>query len=118
MKIFPLLLALMSSAQDVETLDFPDLTDGNRDGRSVPLRVHFPREKGRFPLVVFSHGGMGNRESHETHAKHVARHGYVAVCIEHVYSNTRRTIPTMNGATIQPRMPPNTPVATVPALVR
>ncbi len=48
----------------VETLELRDLKDSKRDGRLVPLKVHYPRKAGRYPLVIFSHGGMGTWDSH------------------------------------------------------
>ncbi len=72
------------------TLDFPDLTDADRGGRRVPLKVHYPRAAGPWPLVILSHGGAGNRDAFLYQARHLASHGYVAVCTEHVFSNTER----------------------------
>ena len=74
----------------VEFLDFPDLVDTARDERPVPISAWFPREKGPFPLVIFSHGGGGNRESHAKHAEYLAGIGYVVLCPEHVFSNRAR----------------------------
>ncbi len=74
----------------VDTLAFPDLKDASRSERSVPLKAHYAAAKEPFPLLVFSHGGMGDWDSHIYLARHMASHGYVAVCIEHVYSNGAR----------------------------
>jgi len=71
----------------VETLDFPGLRDQARDSRRVPVKVHAPRGAGPFPLVVFSHGGGGNRDSYVYLVRHLASHGYVVACPEHVFSN-------------------------------
>ena len=75
----------------VETLEFPKLKDAGRNGRPVPVKVHYPREAGTYPLLVFSHGGMGTWDAHLDEAQYLASHGYVALCLEHVYSNNVKT---------------------------
>ena len=77
---------------EVLTLTFRDLRDDSRGGRRVPIKVHYPRSPGRFPLVIFSHGGGGNWDSNILQAQHLAGHGYVVLCTEHVYSNTTRVL--------------------------
>ncbi len=74
----------------VETIEFADLKDARRDGRRVPVKVHYPREKGRYPVAIFSHGALGTWDAHVEEAKNLVRHGYVAVCVEHVFSNNVR----------------------------
>ena len=73
-----------SGPLEIGVLDFPDLEDSKREGRRVPIKVHYPREAGRYPLVVFSHGGGGNREAHLYDAEYLASHGYVCLSLEHV----------------------------------
>jgi predicted dienelactone hydrolase len=75
---------------EVLTLAFPDLRDGDRDGRSIPIKVHYPATKGPWPLAVWSHGGAGNWDGFLNQARHLASHGYISVCVEHVFSNTTR----------------------------
>ncbi len=77
-------------APRVVTLEFPDLADEGRDGRSVPLKIHCPVGDGPFPLLVYSHGGLGSWDAHLYEAQFMAGHGYVVVCIEHVYSNAAK----------------------------
>jgi predicted dienelactone hydrolase len=74
----------------IKTLEFPDLKDSNRDERSVPLKVHFPVDGEAYRLVVMSHGGAGTWDANIYQAQHLASHGYVVVCTEHVYSNNVR----------------------------
>ncbi len=83
----------------VKTLEFPRLTDAKRNGRRVPIKVHYPAAPGPFPLLVFSHGGMGNWDSHIYLAQHLASHGYVSLCLEDVFSNGKRTREIMARAT-------------------
>ena len=75
---------------EIDTLDFPDLTDASRKDRNVPLKIHYPEERGQYPLIIFSHGGMGTRDANIYQAQHLARWGYVVICMEHVFSNNRR----------------------------
>jgi len=72
---------------ELGTLEFPDLKDSKRKGRRVPIKVHYPQKKGIYPVVIFSHGGGGTWDSHLYQAKDLASHGYVVLCIEHVFSN-------------------------------
>lgn len=74
----------------VNSLEFPNLKDANRKNRKVPLKVHFPAKGRNFPLVVFSHGGGGNWDSYIYQVRHLASHGYVVICIEHVDSNNKQ----------------------------
>ncbi|MHC4917319.1 MAG: alpha/beta hydrolase family protein [Planctomycetota bacterium] len=71
------------------TLEFPLLADEARDNRRVPVKVLFPENaKGPFPLMVLSHGGAGNWDAMLFDAQHLASHGYVVFCLEHVRSNS------------------------------
>jgi predicted dienelactone hydrolase len=72
------------------TLEFPDLKDDKRGGRRVPIKVHLPQQRGKWPVVVFSHGGGGNWNANFAQANHLASHGYAVLCLEHVGSNTSR----------------------------
>jgi predicted dienelactone hydrolase len=72
------------------TLEFPNLKDDKRGGRRVPIKVHLPQQQGKWPVVVFSHGGGGNWNANFAQASHLASHGYAVLCLEHVGSNTER----------------------------
>ena len=72
---------------EIRCVELPNQTDPKRANRRVPLKVHYPVGDGPFPLVVFSHGGMGTWDAHLHEARNLAAHGYVAVCVEHVFSN-------------------------------
>jgi dienelactone hydrolase len=41
--------------------------------------------EGTYPLIVFSHGGLGVKSSNETLFKELASHGYVLCSIDHTY---------------------------------
>ncbi|GAA4403659.1 dienelactone hydrolase [Nibrella viscosa] len=44
--------------------------------------------KGRFPLVIISHGNSGSHLLYRTISMHLARHGYIVAMLEH-YGNNR-----------------------------
>lgn len=72
--------------------EFPTLTDRARDGRKTAMKIHVPIEGGPFPVVIVSHGAAGNWDSNYAQAQHLASHGYVALCLEHDGSNTKRML--------------------------
>ena len=67
---------------------FPNLTDARRGDRRVPIKVVYPVDGGAYPLIVFSHGGMGNWDANIYQARHLASHGYVVFCVQHVFSDS------------------------------
>lgn len=73
-------------------IDFASLQDAKRNNRSVPMKVHLPGGKGPYPVVVVSHGAGGNLDSNFAQAKHLATHGYIAICVEHIGSNTKKAL--------------------------
>ncbi len=84
--------ALTSDAEagrhPVDLLEFPDVKDASRNGRRVPIKLHVPSGAGPFPLVVVSHGGGGHWDANFAQAHHLATHGFLVMCLEHVGSNT------------------------------
>lgn len=92
----------------VEIVEFGDLTDASRiraaqprgalrirqgssaNVRKVPIKVHLPKTDGPFPVVIVSHGAGGDWDTHFAQAQHLASHGYVVLCLEHVGSNRER----------------------------
>lgn len=85
-------------SHQVRTLEMPDLRDGRRMGRRVPIKVLYPEDEGSFPLVIVSHGGGGTWDANLYQAEHLASHGYVVCCLEHVCSNSRRVAYYMSRA--------------------
>jgi predicted dienelactone hydrolase len=72
----------------VEIIEFNTLTDTSRS-KNIPIKVHYPKENGKYPLIVISHGAGGNRDTHYGLADHLASFGYVVFCLEHIGSNTK-----------------------------
>ena len=58
--------------------------------RPVPFRVHYPLAGENHAIVVISHGAGGHIDTHFAQAKHLASHGFVSICVEHVGSNLGR----------------------------
>lgn len=65
-------------------------TSSTNTQRKVPILAHFPTHGGPFPVVVVSHGAGGDWNTHHAQAEHLASHGYVVLCVEHVGSNHER----------------------------
>lgn len=53
----------------------------------MPVKIYFPTGKGPFPVVMFSHGLGGTRETYEYLGQYWAVHGYVAVHVQHIGSD-------------------------------
>lgn len=105
MKLFAVLTTLIVSsfvplpvqAAELETadaavaqatvIDLPQNLDEAR-ARNLPVTLHLPNRTEPQPLVLVSHGGAGSRHAMYALAAEIARQGYVAMCLEHVTSNT------------------------------
>jgi dienelactone hydrolase len=60
--------------------------DRNRD---VPAKIYYPTDaKGPMPIIIFSHGLGGSRDGYSYLGKYWASHGYVAVHLTHIGSDT------------------------------
>src|ERR1051325_8900796 len=55
----------------------------NARGKEVPLKIYFPDAPGLFPVVVFSHGLYGSRETYWALGNYWASHGYVSIHPSH-----------------------------------
>lgn len=78
-----------SAVVDVEVDPGADVEDplarrSRGDGRQVPVEIWYPDvTSGRYPLVVFSHGGLGTRSSNRSLYEDLASHGYIVAAIDH-----------------------------------
>jgi predicted dienelactone hydrolase len=79
--------ALLGSL-DTAVITFDILEDAKRDRRPVRMKVHHPQGPGPYPCVIVSHGAGGDVNTHFAHARHLATHGYIVVCVEHRGSNS------------------------------
>jgi len=67
--------AVPARATAVDTADGLVLRDSSR-GRDIALKVYFPREPGKFPVVIFSHRLGGSKDGYEYLGRYWAEHGY------------------------------------------
>jgi predicted dienelactone hydrolase len=51
--------------------------------RDIPVRIYLPDAKSPQPVILFSHGLGGSRENNPYLGEHWAKHGYVAVFMQH-----------------------------------
>jgi predicted dienelactone hydrolase len=93
-----------------------DWTDAKRD-RPVPVKIYFPgNEDKSLPIVIFSHGMGGSRESYDFLGRHWASHGYVSVHVQHegsddaVWRDRKRTSGRVNRAAKDPDNAVNRPL--------
>ncbi len=59
----------------VETLEIKD----ERRDKTLPVRITWPKDEGKYPLIVFSHGALGSKDHYEPLVKHWVSHGYVCI---------------------------------------
>jgi dienelactone hydrolase len=67
------------------------LHDADRD-RDLPIRVTYPVEEGRYPVIVFGHGAVyagANKDLYEPLVEHWVSHGYVVIQPGHPDAATR-----------------------------
>jgi len=58
--------------------------DAQRDNRQVPYKLYYPADrKDKTPIVVWSHGVFGSRESASYLGEHLASHGIAALHLQH-----------------------------------
>ncbi len=64
--------------------------DPDRAGRVVLWKAYFPADLKRpAPVVIFSHGAGGSRETNGMLGRHLASHGFVALHLQHEGSDNR-----------------------------
>jgi predicted dienelactone hydrolase len=56
--------------------------------REIPIRIYMPSERTPAPVVLFSHGLGGSRETNAFMGRHWAERGYVAVFVQHPGSDS------------------------------
>jgi dienelactone hydrolase len=56
------------------------------ENRKLNVQFWYPISfEGTYPLIIFSHGGLGVKSSNETLFKELASHGYLVCSIDHTY---------------------------------
>ena len=56
--------------------------------REIPVRVYLPQDTRAAPVVLYSHGLGGSRETSAFLGQHWAKRGYLAVFMQHPGSDT------------------------------
>lgn len=90
--------------EDYFYIDTKRLETYTNDGsyRELPVAFWYPEESCQTqscPLVVFSHGSFGMKESNETLYRELASHGYVVCSIDHTYQCLSTKL--SNGKTVR-----------------
>lgn len=63
-------------------------TDAARGGRAIPWRLHLPEGLTKpAPVVIYSHGGGGTRETGAQWSEHLASHGFACLHPQHAGSD-------------------------------
>lgn len=55
------------------------------ENRALTVKFWYPKEEGRYPLVVFSHGAFGVIDSNYSTCMELASNGYVVASVAHPY---------------------------------
>ncbi len=71
---------------DVAAVESLTLRDGKRK-KDLTIRVTYPKGKGPYPVIVWSHGATGTKDMYQPLARHWASHGYV--CLQANHSDSR-----------------------------
>jgi dienelactone hydrolase len=62
------------------------------ESRKLNVQLWYPKNaEGKYPLVIFSHGGISNKSSNESLYNELASHGYVVCSIDHTYHSLSTT---------------------------
>src|SRR5476649_1387863 len=72
---------LLPKISEVRLVDLQ--VDDSGPVRQIPIRVYLPASRSPAPVVLFSHGLGGSRESNPFMGEHWASRGYVAVFMQH-----------------------------------
>ncbi len=55
-------------------------------GKTLPIKVSFPQEVGKYPVIVFSHGARGSKNNYQPLIRYWVSHGFV--CIQPTHSES------------------------------
>ena len=56
-------------------------------GKELQIRITFPQSKGKYPVIIWSHGATGTKDMYQPLIKHWVSHGYI--CIQANHSDSR-----------------------------
>lgn len=75
----------ITDVQNTQPVDL--IVHDARRNRDIPLRIYLPFERSAAPLILYSHGLGGSRESNPYLGKHWSSRGYVVVFLQHAGSD-------------------------------
>jgi predicted dienelactone hydrolase len=55
-------------------------------GKQLPLKIYYPQGQGKFPVIIFSHGTGGSKDSYSRLGEFWASHGYISIHPTHADS--------------------------------
>lgn len=76
----------ISGASYVEVVEQIILKDSWRN-REIPIKIYYPQEDGSFPLIIFSHGAGGSKDSFSYLSQFWASCGYICIHPTHLGSD-------------------------------
>ncbi|MDR3614522.1 MAG: hypothetical protein P4L53_13250 [Candidatus Obscuribacterales bacterium] len=79
--------ATSTSPDDHIVVLLQDWTDTARN-RTLPVKIYQPKSAGPYPVVIFSHGLGGSRESASYFGAAMANNGYLCLALQHPGSDT------------------------------
>jgi hypothetical protein len=74
-----------SGPYKVLTLEAVVLHDAARN-KNIPIKIYYPAALGRFPVIIFSHGGPASKDSYSGLGQYWASYGYVSIHPSHADS--------------------------------
>jgi predicted dienelactone hydrolase len=75
------------SSASIGVIEDASLDDSTRQ-KKLALKITYPKENGKFPLIVFSHGAGGSKDSYGPLINFWVSHGYV--CIQPTHADSLR----------------------------
>jgi predicted dienelactone hydrolase len=54
--------------------------------KDIPVKIYYPATVGRFPVIIFSHGGLASKDSYSGLGQYWASYGYVSIHPSHADS--------------------------------
>lgn len=81
------LISDQQGPHQVQTVDTLELNDTSRN-RTVPIKVYYPSEKGIYPVIIFSHGLGGSKNTKVYISRFLTSYGYVCIHLTHYGSDS------------------------------
>jgi predicted dienelactone hydrolase len=80
------LYKLTTGPHSIDMINLITLQD-NKRGKELQIRVTFPKNEGKYPVIIWSHGATGTKDMYQALVKHWVSHGYL--CIQANHSDSR-----------------------------